>query len=358
MSSALHIDVDESIRCFDNPNYYIYPDGRIYTLKHRKFLLPNTSQKYTTVSIVYDIGEKTKSTFLHRIIAKHFIINMDCDATIVKHKNSDRRDNNASNLEWTSHSASSAQYVNSENYKPARGKAVDLIDEEENIIQSFNYVKDAANFAGISGKSISDCCKHIIDKTTNKENEIFIWRYSVPEIIIPLPAGALMIENYSKYYATKDGKIYSMFKQNYLITTLNKGYESVNLVRDGSNKFDRWLVHRLIYSTFNPNALNDINLQVNHINSNRADNRLENLEVVTPSGNILHSYTNGNLQKIKRPVNMVDMKTLKVIKRFDSMTDAQNETGIDKRHISKCVLGTEKSAGGYFWECAKDTKNM
>lgn len=60
------------------------------------------------------------------------------------------------------------------------------------------------------------------------------------------------------------------------------GYLSVGLINnDGQRNF---YVHRLVYMTF----VGDIpdGLQVNHINHNKSDNRLENLEIVTASENL------------------------------------------------------------------------
>lgn len=63
------------------------------------------------------------------------------------------------------------------------------------------------------------------------------------------------------------------------------GYLYINLRKDGKNVDST--VHRLIAKTF----IGDVDgLQVNHINGDRTDNRLENLEAVTKSQNILHGF--------------------------------------------------------------------
>ena len=49
--------------------------------------------------------------------------------------------------------------------------------------------------------------------------------------------------------------------------------------------------HRLVLETFNPTA--DTTLQVNHISGDKTDNRLDNLEWVTHSYNIQHSWDIG-----------------------------------------------------------------
>lgn len=69
----------------------------------------------------------------------------------------------------------------------------------------------------------------------------------------------------------------------------NKGYLQVWLCNKGKTKAFR--IHRLVALNFIPNQQNKE--QVNHINGIKTDNRAENLEWVTCSENIKHSYNKG-----------------------------------------------------------------
>ena len=97
------------------------------------------------------------------------------------------------------------------------------------------------------------------------------------------------VRSLDRVIAIKDGSM-RKHKGRVLKAHLNKGYERLRLCIDNevTNKF----VHRLVLETFKPHVnMND--LQVNHIDGDKLNNHLTNLEWVTARDNILHAYDIG-----------------------------------------------------------------
>ncbi|MBM6637480.1 NUMOD4 domain-containing protein [Staphylococcus xylosus] len=69
----------------------------------------------------------------------------------------------------------------------------------------------------------------------------------------------------------------------------NRGYPKVSLCAGGECK--RHLVHRIVATAFLPNPLNKA--YVNHIDGNKQNSNLENLEWSTPTENSLHAHKHG-----------------------------------------------------------------
>ena len=65
-----------------------------------------------------------------------------------------------------------------------------------------------------------------------------------------------------------------------------RGYANITLIKNG-NKF-KTVIHRLVAKAFIPNPENKP--EVNHINGNKRDNRLDNLEWCTSSENRKHEF--------------------------------------------------------------------
>ena len=98
--------------------------------------------------------------------------------------------------------------------------------------------------------------------------------------------------------------------------------------------------------------------QINHKDTNKQNNRLDNLEYCTPKENTQHAYDNGlrdyvkySSNAIKRIVNQYN-KQGKLLKTFNSITEAAKQTNINLGNICSCCIGTYKSAGGYIWKYA------
>lgn len=100
-----------------------------------------------------------------------------------------------------------------------------------------------------------------------------------------------LIEGYDLYYVSDDGKIYSdKYKERRELSQRKnkKGYLYVNLCKNG--KYKSVSVHKIVAKAFLKNY--DSNLQVNHIDGNKENNNIENLECVTRSENIRHAFIN------------------------------------------------------------------
>lgn len=125
------------------------------------------------------------------------------------------------------------------------------------------------------------------------------------------------------------------------------GYKLVNLSNKGKTKLFR--VHRLVLSTFTK----DSNKQVNHINENKQDNKLINLEWVSCKENINHGSRNKRVSEtLSRKINQFDLSG-NLINSFYGINEAERQTGILNQSIGKCAIGKYKTAGGYVWKYAE-----
>lgn len=150
------------------------------------------------------------------------------------------------------------------------------------------------------------------------------------------------IPNYEKLYqASNLGRIRNKKTKNILKGVDTKGYLRITI----SYKNERKIIskHRLIAMTFIPNPNNYP--EVNHIDGNKHNNRVDNLEWCTRQQNAIHSIING-LQKTK-DVCQYDLQG-NFIKKYFNAEQAQKETKI--YHILDCCKGKRKTAGGYIWK--------
>lgn len=116
------------------------------------------------------------------------------------------------------------------------------------------------------------------------------------------------------YYVTDDGRVYSAKTNKFLSPQLDKdGYEKIRLIST-DDKRHRYSVHRLVLENFKPRE--DMQkLQVNHIDGNKTNNNLDNLEWVTCSENMKHAYKN-NLANQKGERNNASKLTEEQVKEI------------------------------------------
>ena len=101
-------------------------------------------------------------------------------------------------------------------------------------------------------------------------------------------------------------------------------------------------VHRLVAETWidNPNHYEE----VNHINGNKDDNRVENLEWTTRSENIRHAYRTG-LNNKTTPIRIVETGEV-----FESQHECARRIGCDQGSIANCLAGKRSTHRGYHFE--------
>lgn len=161
-------------------------------------------------------------------------------------------------------------------------------------------------------------------------------------------------ENYLIY---NTGKIFSKNSNKFIKGSSNgKGYLKVTF---GEKSYS---IHRLVAEYFIPNP--GCKSQVNHIDGNKKNNHVSNLEWVTPSENMKHAFKNGlnkiskeRKEKAKKKIVQIDLKTNKQIKIFDSADDIEKELGIHHGNIAGVCKGRRKSAGGFGWKYLEEDIN-
>lgn len=149
------------------------------------------------------------------------------------------------------------------------------------------------------------------------------------------------------YYVDESGSVYSMYKKGgagKLQATPSKintskssnGYSIVHLYENGKRKTVQ--VHRLIALAFIPNPLGK--KEVNHKDGNKLNNKVENLEWVTPSENLSHAVKNGLKRAPPRKAMLTDEQvlTIRTMNNFKFDSILASKYGIGKSSICNVRL--------------------
>lgn len=150
------------------------------------------------------------------------------------------------------------------------------------------------------------------------------------------------IKDYPNYDITKDGKIINNKTNKELKSRIDKyGYHKVALSFNGITKEMR--VHRLLALCYLPNLENKCD--VNHIDGNKYNNDLSNLEWATRSENLKHAFKNG-LKSItnKQRLLIKERSSKKVLDTktgifYNSAVEASNLLGINESTLYGYLKG-------------------
>lgn len=153
------------------------------------------------------------------------------------------------------------------------------------------------------------------------------------------------------YSVSDEGQVRNDKTNQIMHQGVQQDYQFVTLVLNTGVK--RMRVHRLVAMAFIENPLNKP--YVNHINGIRNDNKVANLEWVTPAENSQHAVqtglmTGGGRKKavIQYNLNGERMAT------FESATEAARQTGGTQSKITMCCRRQRETANDYQWRYYDD----
>lgn len=269
----------------DYDNYFIYDNGDVLNTQTNKILggsIGENGYKYYRLSK----DNKKKMFYAHRLVAEAFIENPN-NLPVVNHKDGNKANNNVDNLEWVTYSENTNHAHKNNLIKP--------VTERE-------YYKE--------------------DLPNEKWKKINGYNYSVSTM----------------------GRIRNDSSLLLLKPSLTCGYHKVRLSKDGKTK--DITIHKLVYCTFNNLEEIASGYVIDHINSNKTDNRLENLRLITLSENVKSALYNTKTNSSCKKVEQLTL-TDKHIAYFDSCAEAARVLDLDGSTISKVCRGLNNSHGGF-----------
>lgn len=261
----------------------------------------------------------------HVIICNIFHGNKPHPDYTVDHVDRVKTNNRPSNLRWASKSDQAFnRTINDRTYLIAQVKDNQIIEfyDKQSILEIFDVDDLMIPNEGISYNGYL----WIHENFTNLDMIGEIWK--------PINVGG------TTYKVSNIGRVETNRKT--FGSTATDGYKKVGLLGQS------FYVHRLVMIAFN--GVIDDGLVVNHIDCDKTNNRLDNLEIITYSGNAIHAVLSGS--KSVTPVRQLSLDG-KIIGEFPSIQSAADATGIPPKSIGNCANERQSTAGNFKWAKAR-----
>lgn len=156
------------------------------------------------------------------------------------------------------------------------------------------------------------------------------------------------------YEISDEGIVRRKSNGNVLKGCISSGYRSVKLTFENS-KQQRFYVHRLVAIHFIDNDDPQHKTFVNHKDGNKLNNKVDNLEWVSPRDNNIHYYQKLQKEKkerksgVSKAIPIIQLLDGKEIARFPSIKKASELTGISVVQIARCIHEEITHTGPYEW---------
>jgi hypothetical protein len=338
----------------DFPNYSVSNFGNVKNNVNNKIMKLNLKGGYYNVSLT---NSECRTNFkAHRLVALAFIENTE-NKPEVNHINKNKLDNSVSNLEWATRKEQNTHRSIGLHYKSNKNKSIYRLNYHDEILEQYNSIEDAGKWAfenklaksAHSGRNaIGNCLNGLSIKAYN-----FKWKFVdnslENEEWREIDFNKIFDEEINtdkKYYVSNLGRFknsYGTIMENYKPN--EDGYIRVYIY----NK--TFAIHRLVAFTFLQNPENKET--VNHIDGNKLNNAVDNLEFATNKEQQIHKHSIGLGNNFTRKIKQYDLNW-NFIKEYDSIVLAAKEMNISKGSIQGVLLGKNKTAAGFIWKYIDD----
>ena len=279
------VKVKQIIRNGVKTQYFLFSNGDLYNANTHLISSGSLSNGYIRFQL--NIDGEIVSYAKHRLLAEYFLENDDPEhKTVVHHKDGCPRNNKLENLEWTTQKENCNKRVN-----PNEHKITEILTEEELAKEEWRKIPDANYEVSNMGRIKNLGSGYITFGSRNKNSGYIRWTY---------------INN------------------------------------EGKRKEAQ--AHRMVYMLFHPNEEIDV---INHIDSNRGNNRLSNLENITQQENVIKSYYLTKT-KITCFTGQYDLNN-NLIAVYPSTSEAARQTGIRNTSNLFRAMKTGGTSHGFYW---------
>lgn len=332
-------------------NYEVSTLGRVRNKKTGRVLKIAKKDGYYSVGL--SCG-KRKSHSVHQLVAHAFLPNPE-NKPQVNHLDKNGLNNKVSNLEWVTNKENSIHRSNGVKQTTNQNLTIWRIDVNSGEkLEKYNSIGEASkwvmeqglatNFHSVSS-SISCSIRGVYKSTTG-----FKWVKIEQEDLDDEIWKEIIIENddTSGYYISSLGRFKNkkgVIMENYKPHHSGYIYLRVNI--------KKYALHRLVAMMFLPNVENKP--FVNHIDGNKINNKLENLEWVTCAENNFHAHKAGLTKVYTRKIIQYDLEMNK-LNNFNSIVEAAKKLNICSTSIKAVLYKKQNTAGGFIWKYLEENK--